>query len=71
MRKFISHVEKNISEIEKFLGYVVASVADVEQRKVKVYLFHWRADLTFQGSTQVGFLIAYGRGEKCTAPCLV
>ena len=48
----------------------MASVADVGRQRVKIHLFHWRADLTFQGSTQVGFLIAYGRGEKCTAPCL-
>ena len=73
---FTSEVEKNTSEIDfflggivRFLGQVVASVADVEPQKVKRYLFFWDADLTFQGSAQVQRYWAYGRGEKCTAPC--
>ena len=57
---FTSDVEKNRSEIifflgviVCFLGQVVAIVADVERLEVKIYLFSWGADLTFQGSSQV------------------
>ena len=55
-----SDVEKNRSEIifflggiVVFLGQVVAIVADVERQEVKIYLFSWGADLTFQVTTQV------------------
>ena len=54
---FTSDVEKNRSEIIFFLGFiveffwqVVASMSDVERRKVKRYLFLLGADLTFHGS---------------------
>ena len=57
---FTSEIEKNTSEIifflgviRKFLGQVVAIIADVEPRKVKRYLFSQEADLTFRGSGQV------------------
>ena len=57
---FTSEIEKNTSEIifflgvsRKFLGQVVAIIADVEPRKVKRYLFSKGVDLTFRGSTQV------------------
>ena len=57
---FTSDVEKNTSEIDfflgvirKFLGQVVAIIADVEPRKVKRYLFSQGVDLTFRGSTQM------------------
>ena len=59
---FTSDVEKNTSEIifflgviRKFLRQVVAIIADVEQRKVKIHLFSQGADLTFRGSIQVDF----------------
>ena len=57
---FTSEIEKNISEINFFLGFiveffrqVVVIMSDVEPQKVKRYLFFWDAFLTFQGSTQV------------------
>ena len=60
---FTSEIEKNTSEIDFFLGFivdffrqVVAFVADVEPQEVKRYLFLQGADLTFRGSTQVDFM---------------
>ena len=57
---FTSDIEKNRSEIDFFLGFiveffrqVVAMMSDVEPQKVKRYLFSQGSDLTFQGSTQV------------------
>ena len=57
---FTSDVEKNTSEIDFFLGFiveffrqVVVIMSDVEPQKVKRYLFSQGADLTFRGSTQV------------------
>ena len=67
---FTSDVEKNRSEIIFFLGFiveffwqVVASMSDVERRKVKRYFFSQGADLTVRGSTQVV-------ARQCTTPCL-
>ena len=61
-RLFYLGDRKNTSEIifflgvsGKFLGQVVAIIADVEPRKVKRYLFSQGADLTFRGSIQVDF----------------
>ena len=51
-----SDVEKNTSEINFFLGFiveffrqVVVIMSDVEPQKVKRYLFSQGADLTFRG----------------------
>ena len=70
MACFTSDVEKNISDVEFFLGViveffrqVVVIIADVEPQKVKTYLFSQGADLTFRGSTQVV-------ARQCTTPCL-
>ena len=59
---FTSDVEKNTSEINFFLGFiveffrqVVVIMSDVEPQKVKRYLFWQGADLTFRGSTRVDF----------------
>ena len=59
---FTSDVEKNISEIYFFLGFiveffrqVVVIMSDVERQKVKRYLFSQGSDLTFQGSPQMDF----------------
>ena len=53
---FTSDVEKNTSEIDFFLGFiveffrqVVVIMSDVERQKVKRYLFSQGADLTFRG----------------------
>ena len=60
--KITSDVEKNTSEINFFLGFiveffrqVVVIMSDVEPQKVKRYLFWQGADLTFRGSTRVDF----------------
>ena len=45
-------------------------MSDVEPQKVKRYLFFTRVRFNISGNYSGGFLIAYGRGEKCTAPCL-
>ena len=57
---FTSEIEKNTSEIifflgvsRKFLGQVMAIIADVEPQKVKTYLSLQGSDLTFRGSTRV------------------
>ena len=57
---FTSEIEKNTSEINFFLGFiveffrhVVVMMSDVERQKVKRYLFSQGPDLTFRGSTQV------------------
>ena len=54
---FTSDVEKNTSEIDFFLGFiveffrqVVLIMSDVEPQKVKRYLFSQGADLTFRGN---------------------
>ena len=72
---FTSEIEKNTSEIifflgviRKFLGQVVAFVADVERLKVKTYLFSFDAFLTFQGSTQVK--VVRGQGSNVKVPHL-
>ena len=72
---FTLDVEKNTSEIlfflgvsVDFLGQVVAIVADVERLEVKIYLFFWGADLTFQGSSQVK--VVRGQGSNVKVPHL-
>ena len=59
---FTSDIEKNTSEIDFFLGFiveffrqVVVIMSDVERQKVKSYLFSQGSDLTFQGSPQMDF----------------
>ena len=59
---FTSEIEKNTSEIDFFLGFiveffrqVVVIMSDVERQKVKSYLFSQGSDLTFQGSPQMDF----------------
>ena len=42
-----------MTEVGKFLGYIGATVADVEKQRVKMYLFYWDAFLTFWVTTQV------------------
>ena len=51
--KSIWEIEISITEIGKTLGEIGATVADVEKQRVKIYLFHCGAFLTFRGSTQV------------------
>ena len=70
--RITSDVEKNTSEINFFLGFiveffrqVVVIMSDVEPQKVKRYLFSQGADLTFQGATQVDFI-----EMQCSAYCL-
>ena len=67
---FTSDIAKNTSDINFFCGVcvyflrqVIAFIADVRRRKVKIYLFSWGVFLTFRGSTQVV-------ATQCTAPCL-
>ena len=73
--EFTSDVEKNRSEIDFFVGFiveffrqVVAIVADVEPRKVKRYLFSQGEDLTVRGSTQVK--VVRGQGSNVKVPHL-
>ena len=72
---FTSDVEKNRSEIifflgvsVCFLGQVVASMSDVERRKVKRYFFSQGAVLTVRGSTQVK--VVRGQGSNVKVPHL-
>ena len=74
--RFTSDVEKNTSEINFFLGFiveffrqVVVIMSDVERQKVKRYLFSQGADLTFRGSTQVK--VVRGQGSNVKVPHLV
>ena len=55
-----SGVEKNTSDVEFFLGFivkffrqVVVIMSDVEPQKVKTYLFLQGSDLTFRGSARI------------------
>ena len=75
MACFTSDVEKNISDVDFFLGVivifigqVVVIIADVEPQKVKTYLFSQGADLTFRGSTQVK--VVRGQGSNVKVPHL-
>ena len=72
---FTSDIEKNRSEIDFFLGFiveffrqVVVIMSDVERQKVKRYLFSQGSDLTFRGSTQVK--VVRGQGSNVKVPHL-
>ena len=51
--KSIWEVGNSITEGGKTLGYISATVADIERRSVKIHLFYWDAFLTFRVTTQV------------------